>query len=86
MATNLKRIGAYVEKHPDAVLTSLYHHVTDVDNLLSCYEALDGAKAAGVDGIGKEEYHNSVKRVIFGLNNRKFNSVFFSQIQLNSSP
>ena len=38
------------------VFTSLYHHVTDVDNLRACYKALDGSKAVGVDGVTKEQY------------------------------
>lgn len=70
MATNLKRIGAYVEKHPNVVLTSLYHHVTNVDNLLSCYEALDGAKATGVDGVGKEDYGEHLAENLAELSSR----------------
>jgi retron-type reverse transcriptase len=38
------------------VLTSLYHHVCDVDNLRACYEALPADRAAGVDGVTKEHY------------------------------
>lgn len=38
------------------VFTSLYHHVTDVDNLRACFKALEGRKAVGVDGVNKEQY------------------------------
>ena len=44
MSTDLTRIGERARKQPDLVFTSLYHHVTDPDNLRSCYGALDGAK------------------------------------------
>ncbi len=50
MSTNLTWIGERARKQPDLVFSSLYHHVTDVDNLQACYEALDGKKAVGVDG------------------------------------
>ena len=36
--------------------TSLYHHVTDVDNLRSCFNAIDPGAAPGVDGVTKDEY------------------------------
>ena len=56
MSTDLKRIGEKATQCPGTVFTSLYHHVTDVDNLRECYEALDGRKAVGVDGVTKEMY------------------------------
>ena len=37
MSTDLTRIGEKARKEPDLVFTSLYHHVTDVDNLRDCY-------------------------------------------------
>ncbi len=40
MGTDLKRIGEKAREEPGLVFTSLYHHVTDVDNLRACYEAL----------------------------------------------
>ena len=70
MATNLTRIGAYVEKQPDVVLTSLYHHITDLENLRSCYEALDGAKAKGVDGVRKEDYGKKLEANLTDLSSR----------------
>lgn len=56
MATNLTRIGEKARKEPKLVFTSLYHHISDVDNLRACYEALDARKAPGVDGVTKDEY------------------------------
>jgi len=70
MATELTRVRAYVEKHPEAVLTSLYHHVTDVDNLRSCFESLDGTKAVGIDGVTKEEYRRALEENLTDLSAR----------------
>lgn len=67
MATDLTRVRERVEKHPDEVLTSLYHHVTDVDNLRSCYKSLDGAKAAGLDEVTKEEYGKELEKNLADL-------------------
>ena len=51
MATNLTWIGEKARKEPKLVITSLYHHICDVDNLRACYDALDARKATGVDGV-----------------------------------
>ena len=48
MATHLTRIGEKACKEPLLVFTSLYHHISDVDNLRACYETLDARKATGV--------------------------------------
>ncbi len=50
MNTDLTWIGERARKEPELVSTSLYHHITDVDNLRVCYEDLCGSKAVGVDG------------------------------------
>ena len=55
MATDLTRIGEKARKEPDFVFTSLYHHISDVDNLRACYDSLGARKATGVDGVTKEE-------------------------------
>lgn len=70
MGTDLTRIRAYVEKHPDEVMTSLYHHITDVDNLRSCYESLEGSKAVGVDGVRKHEYGRDLEENLNNLSDR----------------
>ena len=38
MSTDLRRIGEKARKEPELVFTSLFHHVTDVDNLRACFE------------------------------------------------
>ncbi|MHC1725227.1 MAG: group II intron reverse transcriptase/maturase [Syntrophobacteraceae bacterium] len=56
MSTDLTRIGEKARKEPHLVFTTLYHHVTDVDNLRACYDSLEAGKAKGVDGVSKEQY------------------------------
>jgi len=56
MATNLTRIGEKARKEPELVYTSVYHHISDVDNLRACYETLAANKAAGIEGVTKREY------------------------------
>ncbi len=70
MSTDLTRIGEKARKEPDLVFTSLYHHVTDVDNLRDCYEALDDDKAVGVDGVTKEQYGRNLEENLLDLSNR----------------
>jgi group II intron reverse transcriptase/maturase len=70
VATDLTRVRAYVEKHPDEVMTSLYHHVSDVDNLRTCFEELDGSKAEGIDGVTKEEYRRNLEENLADLSAR----------------
>lgn len=70
MSTNLKRIGERARKEPKLKFTSLYHHVTDVDNLRACYEDLDGSKAVGVDGVTKEVYGRDLEENLRNLSSR----------------
>jgi len=70
MSTDLSRIGERARKEPDLVFTTLYHHVTDVDNLRACYEAIDGNKAVGIDGITKEQYGSNLEENLQDLSNR----------------
>ncbi|MFC1880770.1 group II intron reverse transcriptase/maturase [Thermodesulfobacteriota bacterium] len=70
MSTDLTRIGERARKEPDLVFTSLYHHVTDLDNLRDCYEALDGDKAVGVDGVTKEQYGENLEENLESLSDR----------------
>ena len=56
MSTDLRRIGEKARKEAGLIFTSLYHHVTDVDNLRACYEALPEDRAVGVDGVSKVHY------------------------------
>ncbi len=70
MSTDLTRIGEKARKEPDLVFTTLYHHVTDVDNLRDCYEALDDDKAVGVDGVTKEHYGRNLEENLRDLSSR----------------
>jgi hypothetical protein len=72
MSTDLTRIGERARKDPDLVFTSLYHHVTDLDNLSAeaDYEALDDDKAVGVDGVTKEQYGESLEENLQSLSDR----------------
>ena len=56
MGTDLTRIGEKARKDPELVFTSLYHHITDIDNLRASYDKLLAHKASGIDGVTKEEY------------------------------
>ena len=56
MSTDLRRIGERARKEPGVIFTTLHHHVTDVDNLRACYDALPEDRAVGVDGVTKAEY------------------------------
>ena len=51
-------------------MTSLYHHVTDVDNLRSCYENLNGAKAVGIDSVTKHGYGQNLEENLNDLSGR----------------
>ena len=44
MATDLTRIREKARKEPGLVFTSLYHHISDVDNLRACYDTLEVRK------------------------------------------
>jgi len=70
MSTDLTRIAERARKEPDLLFTSLYHHVTDGDNLRNCYEALDDEKAVGVDGVTKEDYGRNLKENLRDLSDR----------------
>jgi len=70
VATDLTRIGEKARKEPGLVFTSLYHHIYDVDNLRACYDALEAEKAAGVDGVTKEEYGKNLEENLRDLSER----------------
>lgn len=70
MSTDPTRIGERARKQPDLTFTSLYHHVTDRENLRACYDALDGDKAVGVDGVTKEQHGEDLEENLQGLADR----------------
>jgi RNA-directed DNA polymerase len=70
VSTDLRRIGEKARSDHRLVFTSLYHHVSDVDNLRACYEALPRDRAVGVDGVTKEQYGEKLEENLQGLSQR----------------
>jgi group II intron reverse transcriptase/maturase len=70
VATNLQWIGEKARKEPELVFTSLYHHISDVDNLRACYDSLDARKASGVDGVTKQQYGRDLESNLQELSER----------------
>ncbi len=57
-------------KDPKLVFTSLYHHITDIDNLRASYDKLLAHKASGIDGVTKEEYGKQLEENLRDLSSR----------------
>lgn len=70
MSTDLTRIGERARRQPELVFTSLYHHITDEDNLRECYHLLANDKATGVDGVSKRQYGEDLEENLKGLSQR----------------
>ena len=70
MGTDLTRISEKARKEPGLVFTSLYHHITDIDNLRACYDKLLANKASGVDGVTKQEYGKHLEENLRDLSAR----------------
>ena len=70
MGTDLTRIREKARKEPGLVFTSLYHHISDGDNLRACYDTLEADKATGVDGVTKEEYGKNLGENLRDLSER----------------
>jgi group II intron reverse transcriptase/maturase len=70
VATDLTRIGEKARREPALVFTSLYHHISDEDNLRACYESLDGCKAPGEDGVTKDGYGKDLEANLRDLSGR----------------
>ena len=70
MSTDLTRIRDKAQQQTKLVFISLYHHVTDVDNLRECYKLLDGNKATGIDYVSKTEYAKNLERNLQELSSR----------------
>ena len=47
MGTNLTWIGEKARKDRKLVFTSLYHHISDIDNLRACYDDLPARRQVG---------------------------------------
>jgi RNA-directed DNA polymerase len=70
VATNLQWIGEKARKEPELVFTSLYHHISDVDNLRVCYDSLVARKATGVVGVTKQKYGRDLESNLQDLSER----------------
>jgi RNA-directed DNA polymerase len=53
--TGIESIARRARREPGATYTALIHHFT-VENLRACFEALEGTKAPGIDGVTKARY------------------------------
>jgi RNA-directed DNA polymerase len=58
--TGIERIATRARQEPQTRYTALMHHFT-VENLRACFEALDGKKALGVDGVTKAMYAQNLE-------------------------
>ena len=61
MGTKLARISEMSVEHPDMVFTSI-GHLIDVELLTECHRDMDGKKAAGIDGMTKDEYGKKLEK------------------------
>jgi RNA-directed DNA polymerase len=70
MGTDLTRIGERARKNREEKFTSLYHHVTDLENLRASWEEIEKRAAPGVDGVTKDEYGANLEENLRGLQER----------------
>ena len=70
MGTELTRIGERARRNRKEKFTSLYHHVTDLENLRASWKEIERAAAPGVDGITKDEYGQNLEENLKGLKER----------------
>jgi len=70
VSTDLTRIRNKAQRYPKLIFTSLYHHVTDIDNLRECYKLLSGNRATGIDHISKVEYGKNLESNLRELSSR----------------
>jgi len=70
VVTNLNWIGERARREPELEFTSLYHHIYDEDNLRACYDALPRDRAAGEDGVTKEEYGKNLEENLREMSSR----------------
>ena len=60
METKLARISQLSSENPDMVFTSI-GHLINKEMLKECHRKMDGGKAAGIDGVTKEEYSRNLE-------------------------
>lgn len=70
MASDRARIGEKARKEPKLCFTSLYHHVTDLDNLRADFKGMEPGKAPGIDGVTKKSYGENLEANLADLTDR----------------
>ena len=70
MENDLLRIRKKAEGEPGLRFTTLYHHVTRVENLKACYEGIEPGAAPGVDGVTKDSYGEQLEEKLLQLSDR----------------
>ena len=70
MARDLTQIREKAGKEAELCFTSIYHYVTDEDNLHASYRELEPGKAPGIDGVTKEGYRKDLGKNITDLAQR----------------
>jgi RNA-directed DNA polymerase len=70
MENDLLRIRKKAEGEPQLRFTTLYHHVTRVENLKACFEEIEPGAAPGVDGITKDRYGEQLEQRLQQLSER----------------
>jgi RNA-directed DNA polymerase len=70
MARDLTRIGERARRYPKEPFTSIYHFITDLDNLRASFNGIEDGKATGVDGRSKEEYGRNLEENLKDLQAR----------------
>ena len=66
METKLKRISQLSTENPEMVFTSIGHLINQ-ELLKECHKGMDGDKAAGIDGVTKEDYGRDLKENLDSL-------------------
>ena len=70
MQESLKRIRQAVRREPKQKMTSLYHHVYQVENLRTAYFGLKKNAAAGIDGETWQHYREELEGNLENLSGR----------------
>jgi RNA-directed DNA polymerase len=73
MSTDIARIRRKAEEDKKFVFNSLFHHVSDVDNLRHCYNELDAKKAPGIDKMTKAKYGENLEENLKALSDKLAN-------------
>jgi len=70
MGTDQTRIRERARRNRKEKFTSLYHHVTDLENLRASWKEIERAAAPGIDGITRDEYGQNLEENLRGLQER----------------